>query len=404
MNLLFIHGSFPGQFLKLAPFLSSKTSGRTVFLTQSTNPQNLSFPGVEIVRFECHRNVSKGIHDYLSQPEQCVLRGQAVVKALDQLLQQGFKPDVVISHAAMGFGMYIKALLPNVRLISYVEWFFQPETSTHLFSSFSINDNLRIRTYMWPLVEEMQQADDLVCPTHWQRSQFPLPWRERIQVIFDGIDEQCFQPIRLDGELLLETGTTGHKVDLKSGEKILAYATRGMEPLRGFPEFMRAAALAQQSDPKVQVVIAGHDRVAYSYKSAHSSGSWKQQMLEELSGQLDLSRLHFPGLLQYGELAKLMQRSDLYCYFTRPYVVSWSVFEAAACGSRMLVNQFGGIDEVFHESPFLGPVDLDDQEQINRAVLKGLSMDWPRDYIQSLLPPGMGLSVAQDAWLKLLNG
>ena len=112
MNLLFIHGSFPGQFLKLAPFLASRISGRTVFLTQSDNSQNLDLPGVELVRFQCHRDLSQGIHDYLKQPEQCVLRGQAVVKALDQLLQQGFKPDVVVSHAAMGFGLYIKALLP----------------------------------------------------------------------------------------------------------------------------------------------------------------------------------------------------------------------------------------------------------------------------------------------------
>ena len=177
-----------------------------------------------------------------------------------------------------------------------------------------------------------------------------------------------------------------------------------METLRGFPQFMRAAATAQQADSKVQVVIAGNDRVAYSYRSAHPSGSWKQQMLEELSDQLDLSRLHFVGLLQYQQLEMLMQRADLYCYFTRPYVVSWSVFEAAACGARMLVNQFEGIDEVFAQAPALSPVDLDDQEQINRSVLKGLAMDWSDALVNSLLPSGMDLATAQQAWLKLLSG
>lgn len=402
MNLLFIHGNFPGQFLKIAPFLASRVGGRTVFLTQSENPQNLKLPGIDVVRFQSHREVSSSTHDYLRQPEECVLRGQAVVTALDQLLQQGFRPDVVISHAGMGYGMYVKALLPNVRLISYVEWFFKRDTAKHLFVDYQINDDLTVQTALWPLIHEMLQADDLVCPTSWQASQFPDPFRQRIQVIFDGVDLDLFQPKRLDGALTLSSCSAGQQLTLQSSDRVLTYATRGMETLRGFPEFMRAAAVAQQNFHDLQVVVAGNDRLAYSYPSSHPSGSWKQQMLHELADQLDLNRLHFVGLLQYGELVQLMQRSDLYCYFTRPYVVSWSVFEAAACGTRLLVNQFDGMDEVFAEAPLLSPVDLEDQKQINQAVLKALAMDWSQIPVNSLLPSGMDLVTARYAWLQLL--
>ena len=38
MNLLFIHGNFPGQFLDLAPYLALHAADRTVFLTESDNP------------------------------------------------------------------------------------------------------------------------------------------------------------------------------------------------------------------------------------------------------------------------------------------------------------------------------------------------------------------------------
>ena len=402
MNLLFIHGNFPGQFLKIAPFLASKISGRTVFLTQSDNPQNIRLRGIEIVHFKTHRERSKDTHDYLKQPEECVLRGQAVVKALDKLLQQGFKPDVVICHAGMGFGIYVKALFPDVRLISYVEWFFKQEFTQYLFADVQINDHLSVQTSLWPLIDEMMQADDLVCPTHWQASQFPMPWRQRIQVIFDGVDTSLFHPQHVEGTFRLTTGTSGHEVIIQDSDRVLTYATRGMETLRGFPQFMRAACVAQQAYSDLQVVIAGNDRVAYSYPSIHPTGSWKQQMLLELSDQLDLNRLHFVGLLQYIELAQLMQRSDLYCYFTRPYVVSWSVFEAAACGAHLLVNKFGGIDEVFAQPLSLPLVDLDNQEDINKAVLKGLSMDWSQSPQMSLLPSGMDLATAQSAWLGLL--
>ena len=130
---------------------------------------------------------------------------------------------------------------------------------------------------------------------------------------------------------------------------LLTYATRGMEPLRGFAEFLRAAAVAQQQLPKLHVVVAGDDCVSYSYGSQHESGSWKQQLLEELKDQLDLTRLHFPGLINYGELVQLFQRSDLHCYFTRPYVISWGLFQSVACGCQMLVNRFPGVEDVFHD-------------------------------------------------------
>ncbi|BEV35476.1 glycosyltransferase [Synechococcus sp. M16CYN] len=402
MNILFIHNNFPGQFLKLAPYLASQISGRTIFLTRSENSQKIRLDGVEVVHFTTHRNQSTNVHNYLKPVEQCVLQGQAVVKALDQLLRQGFRPNIIISHAGVGSGIYIKSFLSSVRLISYVEWFFKPETSRYIFADFQLNDNLAMQTMMWPLMHEMLCADDLVCPTQWQRSQFPSPWYERIQVIFDGVDTELFQPRHWRGVLSLTSGSSGHTVILQSSDRVLTYATRGMEPLRGFPQFMRAAAVAQQANSDVQVVIAGNDRVVYSHHSAHPSGSWKQQMLKELSDQLDLKRLHFVGLLPYRDLAKLMQRSNLYCYFTRPYVVSWSLFEAAACGTRLLINQFEGIDEVLALPSLLPPVNLDDQEEINQAVLRGITLERPHFVQDSLLLPEMDFHHTKHAWLKLL--
>ena len=75
---------------------------------------------------------------------------------------------------------------------------------------------------------------------------------------------------------------------------LITYATRGMEPYRGFPQFMEAVALIQQRRPKCHVVVAGDDRVAYG-KTLPDGKTYKQLMLEKLP--LDLSRLHFTGSL-----------------------------------------------------------------------------------------------------------
>ena len=39
MNLLFIHGNFPGQFLDLAPYLARHAADRTVFSLSPTTPR-----------------------------------------------------------------------------------------------------------------------------------------------------------------------------------------------------------------------------------------------------------------------------------------------------------------------------------------------------------------------------
>ena len=59
MNLLFIHGTFPGQLFELVReptlYLDRHTADRTVFLTESDKPHGLDLAGVELVQFVSHR-------------------------------------------------------------------------------------------------------------------------------------------------------------------------------------------------------------------------------------------------------------------------------------------------------------------------------------------------------------
>ena len=77
------------------------------------------------------------------------------------------------------------------------------------------------------------------------------------------------------------------------------------------------------------------------------------------------------------------------------------MFEAAACGARLLVNDFDGLDEVLVNSPLITPIDLDNQNSVNAAVLKGLEM--PRDHPLNLLPENMDVQTAFQKWLALLK-
>ena len=221
--------------------------------------------------------------------------------------------------------------------------------------------------------------------------------------IFDGVNTRLFFPPRERSRphICLKSGTNGIVTEIPKSVPLLTYATRGMEPLRGFPEFLRAAAFAQDQIKNLHVVVAGDDRIAYSYGSKHESGSWKRQLLEELKGQLDLTRLHFPGLVNYGELQQLFQRSDLHCYFTRPYVISWGLFQAAACGSPLLVNRFPGVEDVFRDLQRLTLVDLENQVELNQQVVHALQVQ-NKEQPMSNLRQGLDLIQARIAWRDLI--
>ena len=117
MNLLFIHGNFPGQFKDIAPALTRHSGGRTIFLTLSDNPQGIKLPGVETRLVKLHRDGDPNIHQYLRATELAILKGQAILRELHRLqVEEAFTADVVICHGGMGFGLFVKSLLPKVRL------------------------------------------------------------------------------------------------------------------------------------------------------------------------------------------------------------------------------------------------------------------------------------------------
>ena len=405
MKILFIHCNFPGQFAKLAPFLGSINGVQCVFITQSDNPQNLSFEGVDLKQFQLHRSPRDDTHPYLVSTEQAVLRGQAIVRAIDELIQTGFKPDIAIVHGGQGFGLFLKECFPWLRVVSYMEWYFQNNTSYWLYKNYTLDLKCRTQVRNWVITQELIVADDVVVPTTWQASQFPAIWQNKITQIFDGIDTHFFKkPQQRDlSSMTLTSGSVTPRCFIPEGSFLLTYATRGMEPLRGFPEFMTAAAYALQSNPNLYVVVAGNDRVAYSYESQHPSGSWKKEILSQFKAiDLDLSRIYFPGLINYGELLRLFHRSNLHCYFTRPYVMSWSLYQAASSGTPLLINQCKSFDGIFLDKQKPPSIDLDCQDQINQMVCQLLFDRNNSNAFNYKLRHGYDLSSSMKSWFDLL--
>ena len=401
MNIVFIHGNYPAQFRHLAEMLGRSGDHRVIYFTERNDDAMERFPGVEIRQIEQHRSINPGTHHYLLETEEAILKGQAVLRALDTLVTEGCRPRLVVTHGGTGLGLFIKDLLPDAVHVALFEWFFRPETAHWLKASYDVNDQLKTRIRNQPQLQELSSCDLAVVPTQWQKQQFPKEYQHKLEVIFDGINRSFFQPkpdidaetIELIGEYL------DQPLILKPDDRVLSYATRGMEPLRGFPQFLIAAVNALQGNPDLQVVIAGRDRRAYSYDAPSHGGSWKQHLLAQLEPFEGRERLHFTGLMPYVQYRSLLQRSNVHCYFTRPYVTSWSLFEAAACGARLCVNQTAATTNVVIDPDTVCWVDLDDQQALNNTVISCLNKPLKR----SDLAEGYELGECLQSWSRLVN-
>ena len=170
-----------------------------------------------------------------------------------------------------------------------------------------------------------------------------------------------------------------------------------MDTFLGFHEFMRALPELLANDQKLYAVIAGADRRAYSFDAPSHNGSWKKLLLSELGNKLPSNRVLFTGLLTYNDYRALLWRSSLHCYFTS-YVISWSLFEAAACGAHLAVNNNPATTGIA-DSSTISWVSLEDQEELTQQLKQAL--EEPRE--RSRLLPGFYLTTSLEQWEQLLN-
>ena len=113
--------------------------------------------------------------------------------------------------------------------------------------------------------------------------------------------------------------------------------------------------------PRLKAVIVGGDGV--SYGAALREMSWRAYMLAEV-GPLDPGRVLFAGKVKYATFIALLQRSDAHVYLTYPFVASWSLREAMACGCAIVGSDTAPVREFVEDgvsgvlTPCLEPVRL----------------------------------------------
>ncbi|MGL5083494.1 MAG: glycosyltransferase family 4 protein [Microcoleaceae cyanobacterium] len=341
MRALFLHPNFPAQYRHIITALGADPSNQVVFGTKNERPE-WSIPGVRKALFKPTREPSSETHQYVRSLESAVLYGQAVYRIAEQLKAKGFVPDVICGHSGWGPTLFVKEAFPDAPLLCYFEWFYHAKGSDADFDPaepLTIDDMARIRIKNAPILVDLYTCDWGLSPTYWQRSQFPPELQTKLSVLHDGVDTSYFVP-KPGAKLVLPD------CDLSHVDELVTYVARGMEPYRGFPEFIEAVAYIQERRPNCHVVVVGSERVCYG-KSLPNGESYKDHMLKKIP--LDLSRVHFVGPLPYGQYLQVIQASDVHIYLTRPFVLSWSMIESLSTGCLVVGSDTPPVKEVIED-------------------------------------------------------
>lgn len=339
MRVLFLHSNFPAQYRHVALNLAQDPKNVVVFGTKN---REVTLPGINKAIFEPSRDPHPTTHHYVRPLENAVLHGQAVFKLTEQLKARGFVPDVICGHSGWGPTLFVKDAFPDTPLICYFEWFYHAHGSDADFDPtepLTIDDVARIRVKNAPILIDLYTCDRGLSPTNWQKSQFPPEFQSKFSVLHDGVDTEFFQP-NPQAKLVLPN------LELSGVDEIITYVARGMEPYRGFPQFIESIAYVQERRPNCHVVIVGSDRVCYG-KSLPDGSTYKDQMLKQVP--LDLSRVHFTGTLPYGQYLQVIQASSVHIYLTRPFVLSWSMIEAMSTGCLVLGSDTAPVTEIIQD-------------------------------------------------------
>lgn len=334
-NILILHPNYPAQF-KLHCELLVRHQHNVVFLAQSASERPLD--GVKL--YVLHGHLGRDVLDQSCSDEcqRILMRSDQYREMFQHLSASGYIPDLVISHSGWGCGVAVRKVWPAVRIISYLEWWFDAYSELALYeqrpglSVIAPEMQHKLQARNGHLQMEAQLADVCVTPTQWQRSQFPASLRSQCLVIHEGVDLDLYAPVGLPDP---------------ERRPVLTYGTRGFEQIRGFHYLIEELTRALHKSLSWHVSIVGEDRCFYSparpTRDYASNGEWAQSRIEAAGlGE----RVQFRNRLPASEYRSWIRHSSLHVYLSYPFVASWSLVEAMASGALLVVSDVPPVREL----------------------------------------------------------
>jgi len=343
VRVLFLHDAFPAQFGHVALDLTRRHGWECHFLVEAVS--SCPAPSPEMLRDLDVRSYPLS-DDYRKRGPtpwpQIYGRYLDLCEAAFQGIRSrpDLKPDLVVAHGGRGAPTPFLRDALDCPIINYCEYYFA-------FSHRDISYRLDLppaepaphfpRCINAPVLVALADSDSGYSATAWQRSTFPERFHPKIEVHFDGIDDQLYRPGPAPRAVLGRS--------IPEGTRVITFVSRGLESVRGFDLFLEVARRIARERADVLFVVAGNEETYYGWDKLQTGRtSFKQWVIER--GDYDLSRFAFLGQVPPARLAEVLRISDLHLYLTAPFVLSWSLLDAMATGLVVLASDVPPVREV----------------------------------------------------------
>ena len=365
LRYLFIHQNFPGQFLHLLRFLVAQGSNDLVFICELTEN---NIPGVRKLTYPPPMANPQTFAD-ARELEVALTRARIVQEVALRLRDLGFRPDIVIGHHGWGELLNIRDVWDEMPLLGYYEFFYRETGFDVGFDTefpVSINGHGGVRAKNAVNLLALDNPGHGQTPTRFQLSTYPDWAQERITVLPEGVDLELCRP---DPAVRMEVIELGD-FRIEPTDTLVTYVSRDLEPYRGFHTMMRAVPTLHRHRPDLKIVMVGADGVSYGARLMDTT--WRAFMLAEVGPRIDPARLCFPGRVPYDLFLRLLQRSDAHVYLTYPFVLSWSLREAMACGCAIIGSDTAPVREFIADGKTGLLADCLDPDAVASAVIRVL--------------------------------
>ena len=239
--------------------------------------------------------------------------------------------DVVLGRSdGLGSSLFAPVAFPGAPVVQMFDGYFDPRRREP-------GDEAESRPEGYSHWRAAANAIDLVelengvtpwTPTEYQRLLFPAEYRDDFLVLHDGVETRGLPPRNRDR--LTIGGRT-----IPNGARVVTFMARSLDRLRGFDRFVAVVARLQREFPDLIAVALGDTAVVHPHDTAHFGLDYPALLLAQTPVP-DPSRLWMPGTLPRADVQRLLSRSDLHVYASRPHPASRSMVEAMAAGCLVM--------------------------------------------------------------------
>ncbi|WDP85659.1 MAG: glycosyltransferase [Desulfobacter sp.] len=267
---------------------------------------------------------------------------RAVAEALEDLKVQGFEPDLILGAAGQGSTLFVKDVFPKALFLAFFDRYPRPdllETNREKNHLPRLTTRIKIREQTLPLLSDLHLCDHGICPTLWDKNQFPKIFQHKLQVIHPGIPPLCSKPAPKKSLML-------SRLDLGCAKEIITYTNKGLDPDQGIVRFIKSIPLILEKRPDAHVVILKDEPAGYG-PGPGQNHFYKKTMARTRFP--DPERVHFLDFLPFDTYCDLLRASSIHVDLSRPFILSDSFLQAMSCGSIVVAPDTAQVRDIIKD-------------------------------------------------------